>query len=418
MRAGEHGTRERSSRWTHEILSQCPYLRCFMYECLRMYPPSISAAPRECAAVSAEGNVSGEGEGVELGGFRLPAKSKLMLNFHGAHHHHAFWAEPQHFEPLRFNVASGRTNVHNAKSNDHVDLEAVTVAPYSPAFFPFGYGGHGCIGRNLAQQAALLVFGSLVALLDLGKHRGDDTAIDWANFNATDSEQILGFMDAVNKEGVTVALAARPMSASEPATKTGSDVADTAPFSVATKISSGAGAGSGSGSSSSSTANTRVYTREEVAEHCTASDCWLVIGEDVLDVSAFLDSHPGGREVLVSQAGKDATKVFELIQHSDFGRKEAKKFVVGRLAEGAAGTMNDQSLRPNPTAAASNSLPLVSTRVIPVPGLNEVDTASASAGAGAVHVLTLSASPTNGHYENRFDPPLVSALNQALDGYP
>jgi cytochrome P450 len=93
-------TDEGKSLWTHSTLDACQYLKCFMNECLRIYPPSTSVAPRE---VSDSFEASGGGDGVELGGYTLKHKSKVMLNIYGAHHHTKYWHEPGTFDPMRFN---------------------------------------------------------------------------------------------------------------------------------------------------------------------------------------------------------------------------------------------------------------------------------------------------------------------------
>jgi hypothetical protein len=234
---------------------------------------------------------------------------------------------------MRFNEAST------------AELEAVRVAPYSTAFFPFGYGGHGCIGRNLAQQAALLIFGSLVAGKSISK-----SSLPHAVFNSSDSEHIMGFMDAgtmrlyctilyavlimgfmdaVNQEGVRVEVTARTMTHSARSSAVLLPPVPPAPVPApAPAPAPTAAALAASGSRSGK------YTREEVAMHNTADDCWFVLGSKVIDITPFINTHPGGREVLAGQGGKDATKIFKLIQHSDFAVGESEKYVVGELVGG------------------------------------------------------------------------------------
>jgi len=50
---------------------------------------------------------------------------------------------------------------------------------------------------------------------------------------------------------------------------------------------------------------------EELALHNKKSDCWMLIGGVVYDVSKFLSAHPGGSKPLEENAGGDATKVFK-----------------------------------------------------------------------------------------------------------
>jgi len=56
-----------------------------------------------------------------------------------------------------------------------------------------------------------------------------------------------------------------------------------------------------------------VMTLEEVAKHNTKSDCWVAVNGLVADVSSFLNDHPGGETILVTQAGKDVSKMFKMI---------------------------------------------------------------------------------------------------------
>ncbi|KAL3511027.1 hypothetical protein ACH5RR_030428 [Cinchona calisaya] len=77
----------------------------------------------------------------------------------------------------------------------------------------------------------------------------------------------------------------------------------------------------------------KLYTMQEAAQHNTNEDCWVVIDGKVYDVSAYLDEHPGGDDVLLSATGKDATEEFEDAGHSKSARELMEKFCIGELDE-------------------------------------------------------------------------------------
>ena len=73
---------------------------------------------------------------------------------------------------------------------------------------------------------------------------------------------------------------------------------------------------------------------EEVANHSTAEDCWIILrGNQVFDVTDFADVHPGGRKMLTSYAGKDATAVFEQLHSQAVFESVASKYYIGTVGE-------------------------------------------------------------------------------------
>jgi len=77
------------------------------------------------------------------------------------------------------------------------------------------------------------------------------------------------------------------------------------------------------------------FTMEEVAKHTTKSDCWVVLHNNVLNVTSFLSSHPGGELAILTFAGKDATAEFDMIHPPDVISKYAPDAVIGVLGSGA-----------------------------------------------------------------------------------
>lgn len=75
----------------------------------------------------------------------------------------------------------------------------------------------------------------------------------------------------------------------------------------------------------------RAIDLEEVAWHDTSDDCWLVIHDYVYDCTEFLKNHPGGQDVLLEYAGRDATLAFIGTGHSAVARTILDRYKIGEL---------------------------------------------------------------------------------------
>ncbi|XP_004744601.1 cytochrome b5 type B isoform X2 [Mustela lutreola] len=71
------------------------------------------------------------------------------------------------------------------------------------------------------------------------------------------------------------------------------------------------------------------YRLEEVAKRNSMKEIWLVIHGRVYDITRFLNEHPGGEEVLLEQAGADASESFEDVGHSSDAREMLKQYYIG-----------------------------------------------------------------------------------------
>jgi cytochrome b involved in lipid metabolism len=79
----------------------------------------------------------------------------------------------------------------------------------------------------------------------------------------------------------------------------------------------------------------KEYTLEDTKKHNKETDLWIVWRGKVLDLTKFVNEHPGGVDVLMETAGGDATQGFDDIGHSSDAIKLAGEHVIGVL-KGAA----------------------------------------------------------------------------------
>lgn len=59
------------------------------------------------------------------------------------------------------------------------------------------------------------------------------------------------------------------------------------------------------------TACTGCISQTELSRHDSSSDCWMVFGEDVYDLTSYARSHPGGSREIYPHCGTDATRAYE-----------------------------------------------------------------------------------------------------------
>ncbi|KAG9511411.1 Potassium voltage-gated channel subfamily H member 4, partial [Fragariocoptes setiger] len=73
------------------------------------------------------------------------------------------------------------------------------------------------------------------------------------------------------------------------------------------------------------------FCKRSTGTHTAKDSVWFVIHGKVYDATKFLDEHPGGEEVLLEQAGQDATEIFEDVSHSSDARELMKEYEIGEL---------------------------------------------------------------------------------------
>lgn len=98
-------------------------------ESMRLYPPAWAVGRRAIAYF-------------ELGGYRIPARSMVLMSQYITHRDPRFYPEPERFDPDRW-------------------LPDAAVARPKFAYFPFGGGTRICIGEHFAWMEGVLVLATL-----------------------------------------------------------------------------------------------------------------------------------------------------------------------------------------------------------------------------------------------------------------
>lgn len=74
----------------------------------------------------------------------------------------------------------------------------------------------------------------------------------------------------------------------------------------------------------------QVYSKEEIARHNSIESPWIVVNGNVYDCTAYLQTHPGGKESILIYGGKDCTKDFEAV-HSIGATELLKNYLIGTV---------------------------------------------------------------------------------------
>ena len=114
---------------TAEDLPSLPYTQQVVEESMRIYPPAYVVGRRAA-------------DDTEVGGFRVPRGSELILWILLTHRDERWWPDPQAFRPERFAPAEAAKRPKGS-------------------YLPFGAGPRACVGKAFAMIEAQLVLATL-----------------------------------------------------------------------------------------------------------------------------------------------------------------------------------------------------------------------------------------------------------------
>ncbi|CAG8394437.1 unnamed protein product [Penicillium salamii] len=103
----------------------------------------------------------------------------------------------------------------------------------------------------------------------------------------------------------------------------------------------------------------KTFTKDDVASHSKGDSPWVIIDEDVYDVSKFQDEHPGGKKILQRVAGKDASKQFWKYHNEGILKKYKAQLQIGSLdtKKAAAPAPEPSPAKSEPAPAAAPAAP-------------------------------------------------------------
>lgn len=113
-----------------------------------------------------------------------------------------------------------------------------------------------------------------------------------------------------------------------------------------------------------SAGQTLTLSNSEVAKHSSASSCWLLINNNVYDVTNYMNQHPAGAGVILAYCGKDSTSAYNT---KNIGRPHSS-FADQLLANYLLGALNSTLTGQAATNATTNTAPAPTTTTTPTRG--------------------------------------------------
>lgn len=73
----------------------------------------------------------------------------------------------------------------------------------------------------------------------------------------------------------------------------------------------------------------RKITWNEILLHKKINDCWIVIDNYVVDVSKYINKHPGGSDIILEHKTSDVSIIFDKVCHSNQAYEKMLNMVIG-----------------------------------------------------------------------------------------
>lgn len=103
------------------------------------------------------------------------------------------------------------------------------------------------------------------------------------------------------------------------------------------------------------TPSSQALSMASIATHNTTADCWLIVSNNVYNVSGYLASHPGGVSIIQIYCGKEATNAFQTKggrggNHSSNASNQLSRYLIGSVGS----TVSNPAPSPSSSGACVN----------------------------------------------------------------
>lgn len=220
-----------------------------------------------------------------------------------------------------FHVAIMTPVLHYTMGGLQIDPESRVLDPAGkpiPGLFAAGEVAGGVHGANRLGGSSLL--GCVV----FGRVSGDSASAYQLQTSLLAIEKAGGRLDAIAGQlGAEKPAAAPPSPAKSPSAAPDPATPDKVPKQETSNPIASENATAG---------DVKAFSADEVAKHNTQEDCWVIIGDEVLDVTKFMPNHPGGYKAILLYAGRDATEEFDMLHERKVIKRYAPDSIIGKVA--------------------------------------------------------------------------------------
>jgi hypothetical protein len=215
-------------------------------------------------------------------------------------------------------TGSGKKFYHNVIPGDKVASEPFYVAIITPVIH-YCMGGleidvnSSVLGADGKPIPGLYCAGEVAGGVHGNNRLGGNSLLDCVVFGRVSGRHCAKYMLGDNLEPTSlIDLSGGGLAAVEEEKPKAPAGGGAAPAAGAAAPAAGEAAPAGGGGG-----GTPGITVEEVAKHNNKESCWVILRDEVLDVTKFLKDHPGGELAILTFAGKDATEEFDMIHPPD-----------------------------------------------------------------------------------------------------